>query len=55
MAFPFLFGDEVLKIGSAGIFPQEFFIIVVAIGTVLLLQLFLRKTVLGKGLMAVAN
>jgi branched-chain amino acid transport system permease protein len=55
MTFPSPFGDEVLKIGSAGIFPQELFIIVVAIGTVLLVQLFLRKSVLGKALMAVAN
>jgi branched-chain amino acid transport system permease protein len=55
MTFPSPFGDQVLKIGSAGIFPQELFIIVVAIGAVLLVQLFLRKSVLGKALMAVAN
>ena len=44
-----------MKIGSAGIFPQELFIIVCAVGTVLLVQLFLKKSVLGKALMAVAN
>jgi len=55
MKFPSPFGDQVLKIGSAGIFPQELFIIVCAIGTVLLVQLFLKKSLLGKALMAVAN
>ena len=55
MKFPSPFGDQVLKIGSAGIFPQELFIIVCAVGTVLLVQLFLKKSVLGKALMAVAN
>jgi branched-chain amino acid transport system permease protein len=55
MKFPSPFGDQVLKIGSAGIFPQELFIIVCAISTVLLVQLFLKKSLLGKALMAVAN
>ena len=53
--FPSPFGDEVLQIGPAGIFPQELFIIVAALGTVLLVQLFLRRSVLGKALMAVAH
>src|SRR6185503_4229235 len=46
--FPSPFGDTVLRIGPAGIFPQELFIIVAAIGTVLLVQFFLRNAVLGK-------
>jgi branched-chain amino acid transport system permease protein len=53
--FPSPFGDTVMRIGNAGIFPQELFIIVAAIGTVLLVQIFLRRSVLGKALMAVAH
>jgi branched-chain amino acid transport system permease protein len=53
--FPSPFGDTVIRIGHAGIFPQELFIIVAAIGTVLLVQIFLRRSVLGKALMAVAH
>ena len=41
-------------IGSAGIFPQELFIIVAALGTVFALQVFLRRSLLGKALIAVA-
>lgn len=53
--FPSPFGDAVLRIGPAGIFPQELFIIVAAIGTVLLVQVFLKRAVLGKALTAVAH
>jgi len=53
--FPSPFGDTVVQLGPAGIFPQELFIIVAALGTVLLVQLFLRRSVLGKALMAVAH
>ena len=52
--FPSPFGDAVLRVGPAGIFPQELFIIVAAIGTVLLVQVFLKRAVLGKALTAVA-
>jgi branched-chain amino acid transport system permease protein len=52
--FPSPFGAGVVHIGSAGIFPQELFIIVAAIGTVIALQVFLKRAVLGKALMAVA-
>ncbi len=53
--FPSPFGDSVLQIGPAGIFPQELFIIVAALGTVFAVQIFLRRSVLGKALMAVAH
>ena len=53
--FPSPFGDTVLRFGQAGIFPQELFIIVAAIGTVLLVQFFLKRAVLGKALTAVAH
>jgi branched-chain amino acid transport system permease protein len=52
--FPSPFGSGVIHIGPAGIFPQELFIIVAAIGTVLGVQVFLKRSVLGKALMAVA-
>lgn len=53
--FPSPFGDQVLQIGNAGIFPQELFIIVAALGTVVAVQIFLKRSVLGKALMAVAH
>ena len=52
--FPSPFGAKVIRIGQAGIFPQELFIIVAAIGTVIAVQIFLKRAVLGKALMAVA-
>jgi len=52
--FPSPFGEAVVQIGSAGIFPQELFIIVAALGTVLAVQVFLRRSLLGKALIAVA-
>ena len=53
--FPSPFGDDVMQIGPAGIFPQELFIIVAALGTVVAVQVFLKRSVLGKALMAVAH
>jgi branched-chain amino acid transport system permease protein len=55
MKFPSPFGDTVIQLGPAGIFPQELFIIFGAIGTVLLVQFFLKRAVLGKALTAVAH
>jgi branched-chain amino acid transport system permease protein len=52
--FPSPFGEAVILIGSAGIFPQELFIIVAALGTVFAVQVFLRRSLLGKALIAVA-
>ena len=52
--FPSPFGSQVIRIGQAGIFPQELFVIVAAIGTVFAIQIFLKRAVLGKALMAVA-
>ncbi|MBV8095799.1 MAG: branched-chain amino acid ABC transporter permease [Acetobacteraceae bacterium] len=52
--FPSPFGEGVVQIGPAGIFPQELFIIAVALGTVFAIQIFLRRSLLGKALMAVA-
>lgn len=52
--FPSPFGADVIRIGPAGIFPQELFIIAAAIGSVIAVQIFLKRSVLGKALMAVA-
>ena len=52
--FPSPFGSQVIRIGQAGIFPQELFVIVAAIGTVFAIQIFLKRAILGKALMAVA-
>jgi branched-chain amino acid transport system permease protein len=52
--FPSPFGADVIRIGPAGIFPQELFIIAAAIGTVIAVQIFLKRAILGKALMAVA-
>jgi branched-chain amino acid transport system permease protein len=52
--FPSPFGEKVVQIGSAGIYPQELFVIVAALGAVFAVQMFLRRSILGKALMAVA-
>ena len=52
--FPSPFGESVVMIGSAGIFPQELFIIIAALGTVFAVQLLLRRSLFGKALIAVA-
>ncbi len=52
--FPSPLGETVIHIGSAGIFPQELLIIVAALSTVLAVQVFLRRSLFGKALIAVA-
>jgi branched-chain amino acid transport system permease protein len=52
--FPSPFGETVVQIGSAGIFPQELLIIVAALSTVFAVHLFLRRSLFGKALIAVA-
>jgi branched-chain amino acid transport system permease protein len=53
--FPSPLGEAPVHLGPAGVFPQELLVIVVALGAVLAVQLFLRRAVLGKALMAVAH
>jgi branched-chain amino acid transport system permease protein len=48
-------GDAPLRIGTAGIYPQEILIIVVSLGIVAAFELFRRKTVLGKAIQAVSE
>ena len=52
--FPSPFGQEPVRIFSAGIMPHEIFTIIVSIGLMILLLVFLKKSVLGKALSAVA-
>lgn len=52
--FPAPFGQKIIRFLGAGIQPQEIFVFVVAIAAMLLLVLFLKKSMLGKALMAVA-
>jgi branched-chain amino acid transport system permease protein len=52
--FPSPLGEAPVHLGPAGVFPQELLVIVVALGSVLAVQVFLRRAVLGKALMAVA-
>jgi len=52
--FPSPFGETVVQIGSAGIFPQELLIIVAALSTVFAVHLFLRRSLFGKALIGVA-
>src|SRR5713226_3609644 len=54
MPFPSPFGSEVVRIGPAGLFPQEVFVFVVSIGVMAGLFFFLKNTLRGKALMAIA-
>ena len=48
-------GDAPLRVGTAGIYPQEILIIVVSLLIVAAFELFRRKTVLGKAIQAVSE
>lgn len=55
MLFQSPFGDQVLRLGeSVGIYPHEVFVIAISAAVMGLLFLFLRRSILGKALMAVA-
>ncbi len=53
--FPSPFGERVIRIAGAGILPQEAFILGAAFVTMLLVLVFLKRSLLGKALMAVAS
>jgi branched-chain amino acid transport system permease protein len=55
LPFPSPLGDKAVFLGAAGIFPQEILVIVVALGTMLGVQVFLKRATLGKALIAVAH
>jgi branched-chain amino acid transport system permease protein len=48
-------GDVPIRIGGAGIYPQEILIIVVSLAIVAAFELFRRKTILGKAIQAVSE
>ncbi|MCL5046563.1 MAG: branched-chain amino acid ABC transporter permease [Actinobacteria bacterium] len=52
--FPSVFGDKVVRIAGVGILPQEAFNFVSAMLTMVVILVFLKKSLLGKALRAVA-
>ncbi|MGH8675821.1 MAG: branched-chain amino acid ABC transporter permease [Burkholderiales bacterium] len=55
LAIPSPLGNEVIRIGGAGILPQEILIFVVSVVVMVALDLVLRKTKIGKAVRAVAH
>jgi branched-chain amino acid transport system permease protein len=53
--FPSPLGDKAIHLAGAGILPQEILILVVSISVMVLLMVFLRRSILGKALLAVAH
>jgi branched-chain amino acid transport system permease protein len=49
------FAQTPIRIGGSGIYPQELLIPVVAIATMFLLEVFYRRTMLGRAMLAVAT
>lgn len=50
---PSFFGDDVIHIGGIGIYPQEILIICTAFALMILVEIFLKKNIVGKALDAV--
>lgn len=48
-------GDSPIRLGGAGIYPQEILIVVVSITIVSIVEIFRRKTILGKAIQAVSE
>ncbi len=55
MVMPSPLGNEVLRIGGAGVLPQEVLVLCVSIALMLCLDIVMRKTRLGKAVRAVAQ
>jgi branched-chain amino acid transport system permease protein len=55
IVLPSPLGNDVIRIGGAGIVPQEVLVLVASIVTMFCLDLVLRKTKLGKAVRAVAH
>jgi branched-chain amino acid transport system permease protein len=51
---PSIFGDTPVFIAGTGVFPQEIFILLASLAAMAAVLLFLKRSVLGKALMAVA-
>ena len=52
--FPSPFGDTVVRVLGAGIYPQEIVVIAVSVVVLSALDIFQRKTIIGKALLATA-
>ena len=55
MVLPSPLGDSVIRIGGAGILPQEVLVLVSSVVVMLLLDMVMRKTKIGKAVRAVAQ
>lgn len=55
LTMPSPFGEGMIRIGDAGITRHEAFVVVAALGAMGLVYLFLKRTIVGKALMAVAH
>lgn len=55
MVLPSPLGDSVIRIGGAGILPQEVLVLVSSVVVMLLLDVVMRKTKIGKAVRAVAQ
>ena len=55
MVLPSPLGDSIIRIGGAGILPQEVLVLVSSIVVMLLLDVVMRKTKIGKAVRAVAQ
>lgn len=55
MVLPSPLGDRVIRIGGAGILPQEVLVLVSSVVVMLLLDVVMRKTKIGKAVRAVAQ
>ena len=55
MVLPSPLGDSVIRIGGAGILPQELLVLVSSIVVMLALDMVMRKTKIGKAVRAVAH
>lgn len=48
-------GDSPIRIGNVGVYPQELLIIAVSVAIVVAVEIFRRKTILGKAIQAVSE
>lgn len=55
MVLPSPLGDSVIRIGGAGVLPQEVLVLVSSVVVMLLLDMVMRKTKIGKAVRAVAQ
>jgi branched-chain amino acid transport system permease protein len=54
LTFPSPFGSDPIYVFGAGILPQEIFVVIISIAVMLCLDIFQRKTIIGKAVLATA-